>query len=419
MPGSFFAGRAARGEVALPGGKSHAIRAALLAAQAKGESTILGAPAADDVERALGWIAAAGVRAAREGDSIRIVGIGGAPRFDATFDAGASAAVLRMGLFWLASGRGEARVVADSQLSGRPHGEGLRWLRSLGPRLDGDRLPLRMSASGLAGGRIEAPVGDTSQFISGCLLAAPSFAADLSLGLSGAIPSIDYLDATLAALGDFGVAAKWSDAQRGRLEIRTGAPRAASVRARPDASHTLLFACVPAILGGAVRLRGSAAPRERGLAALAAAGVAVRATDGGFEISGRPTAPIDLDAEADPDLVPPLAIAALFGAAPSRFRGVARLRLKESDRLAALVSAAAALGGRAEVRGVGAEGGTDLWVYPARELRGARLETRGDHRLAMSFGLAALAVEGVSLDDESCVSKSMPDYWERLRSAVG
>jgi 3-phosphoshikimate 1-carboxyvinyltransferase len=173
-----------------------------------------------------------------------------------------------------------------------------------------------------------------------------------------------------------------------------------------------VFACVPAILGGSVRL-GPVAAADRGLEALARAGAKVAAEGDGLVVSGPAEGPIELDAEPDPDLVPPLAIAAIFARGTSRFRRVGRLRAKESDRVSGLLDAIAAL------RGEGRLEGDDLIVEGGRKLAGAALSTRHDHRLAMSLSIAGLALRGVSIDDASCVAKSMGDFFPRLEAAVG
>ncbi len=117
--------------------------------------------------------------------------------------------------------------------------------------------------------------------------------------------------------------------------------------------------------------------------------------------------PFDLDLHATPDLVPTLAVLALFADGPSVIRNAAHLRLKESDRLAALASELGRLGARVEERADG------LRIEPGR-LRGARIETWRDHRIAMAFAIAGLRVPGVTIADPGCVAKSFPGFWPAL-----
>jgi 3-phosphoshikimate 1-carboxyvinyltransferase len=110
-----------------------------------------------------------------------------------------------------------------------------------------------------------------------------------------------------------------------------------------------------------------------------------------------------------PDVAPTLAIVGLFANGPTRIRGVSHLRIKESDRIAALVTEINRLGGDAAAEADG------LTVRP-RPLSGARIETYGDHRMAMAFAIAGLRVPGVLIADPGCVSKSFPSYWDVLES---
>jgi 3-phosphoshikimate 1-carboxyvinyltransferase len=440
----------ARGTVALPGGKSGAIRALLLAAQAKGESRIVGFSPSGDVASAVAWLRAGNVKITEGAGEIRVAGLGGAPRIGGAFDARDAGAVLRMGLVWCSAGTGNAQISGSARLAQRPIAEGLALLRALGVTITGDRLPLELRARGIRGGFLEARAEETSQFISGMLLCAPCFEQGLKLSLSASGPSGDYVKQTLAVMTQFGIA--WREAaaepqpagallaagmpqfpggaigasqQKTTVEVRPGVFDAAEVRVRPDPSHTLLFASAAAILGGETQLIGDASPEDRGLAALAAAGAAVAKAGGGIRVAGKLSSPFDFDADPDPDLAIPIAIAAVFAPGQTWIRNVSRLRGKESDRLAALCEAIAALGGKAETveRPTGSLGpvatATDLRIDPPATPRAAKLRTLGDHRLAMAYGLAALALPGTELDDESCVSKSMPDYWQRLRRAIG
>ena len=108
-----------------------------------------------------------------------------------------------------------------------------------------------------------------------------------------------------------------------------------------------------------------------------------------------------------PDAVPTLAIVAMFADSPTVIRNVANLRIKETDRLAALETELRKLGG------VATTGPDWLRVEPA-PLRGAAIDTYDDHRIAMAFALAGLRVPGVEIRDPGCVSKTWPNYFEAL-----
>jgi len=119
-----------------------------------------------------------------------------------------------------------------------------------------------------------------------------------------------------------------------------------------------------------------------------------------------------VNGNAWPDAVLALAVAALFAEGPTTIRGIAHLRLKESDRLAALET---------ELRRLGAEaraGADHLHIAPPpiSQLRGAALHTYDDHRMAMSLALAGLRIPGVRIQNPGCVAKTWPGFFEALES---
>jgi len=120
---------------------------------------------------------------------------------------------------------------------------------------------------------------------------------------------------------------------------------------------------------------------------------------------GAPLTGIEADCRGMPDIVPTLAVVALFARGPTRITGVPHLKVKESDRIAAVACEINRLGGDATPLPDG------LSIEP-RPLHGARIETYSDHRMAMAFAVAGLRVPGVSIADPGCVSKSFPDFWE-------
>jgi 3-phosphoshikimate 1-carboxyvinyltransferase len=120
-----------------------------------------------------------------------------------------------------------------------------------------------------------------------------------------------------------------------------------------------------------------------------------------------PLRPIDADLSASPDGSLAVAVAALFADGPSRLRGLGSLRFKESDRLSAVAQEITRLGAGARVEG------TDLLITPA-EMAPARIETYGDHRVAMAFALVGLSLPGIEVADPGVVAKTWPGYWDML-----
>jgi 3-phosphoshikimate 1-carboxyvinyltransferase len=118
----------------------------------------------------------------------------------------------------------------------------------------------------------------------------------------------------------------------------------------------------------------------------------------------RPLQGIDVDMNGMPDMVPTLAVTALFAEGESRIRNVAHLRYKESDRLHAVAAELQKTGANVTLHADG------IAIRPG-DLHGAQLDTHDDHRLAMSFALIGLAIPGISVENPQCVRKSFPGFW--------
>ena len=172
------------------------------------------------------------------------------------------------------------------------------------------------------------------------------------------------------------------------------------------------------VAGGSVVLRGlrwpSADADAGALAVLERMGLVIHAS--ATEVSARGTRaglrPVSVRAADFPDAVPPLAALAALAVGESRFSGIGHLRLKESDRIAALATLLTAAGAQA----VGGSGRVGRLRTPSAGLAPARLPTAGDHRIAMAAGLLALARPNVLIENPSCVSKSYPGFFRDLNA---
>ena len=167
-----------------------------------------------------------------------------------------------------------------------------------------------------------------------------------------------------------------------------------------------------AITAGSIGVEGipatSTQPDLALVKVLESMGCTVRRMTHRLDLMGPPSLqPVDVDMNEAPDAVLALAVACLFAEGKSRIRNVGNLRLKESDRLAALKMEIRRLGGFAEVEG------DDLLVGPG-ELRGAVVQTYDDHRMAMSMALIGLRVPGVVIEQPDVVAKTWPGYFDML-----
>lgn len=366
----------------------------------------------------------------------------------------------------------------DPRMRERPMGPLLGALRSWGVEAEsaaGRGCPPIRVRGGTLGGGLASIRGDvSSQYISALLMIAPLTKGPSALEVVPPVVSGPYIDLTLDLMAVFGTprphieershppipdsgrpaSAEAGDPYpsagrtaagdgKGRSRERTetsgrafrfrggGSYTSAQYSVPPDASSASYFFAAPAVAGGRVTVRGLKAGDPQGDMALlgyleemgcaieveigAASETGSPRTEDGITVQGPPQGrdgqrrlrPFDLDLAATPDLVPTLAVLALFADGPSEIRNVAHLRFKESDRLHALATELRRLGAGVRDRPDG------LRIEPG-PLHGARIETYRDHRMAMAFAIAGLAVPGVSIADPGCVGKSFPGFWSTL-----
>jgi 3-phosphoshikimate 1-carboxyvinyltransferase len=254
----------------------------------------------------------------------------------------------------------------------------------------------------------------SSQLLTGLLIALPLAGQDSLLEVE-ALASRGYVDLTLATMRAFGVEAE-RDEDFCRFVIPGGqAYRATEFQVEGDWSGAafLLVAGAIAARGGALVVEGldamSLQPDRAILAALRAAGARVEVTESGIAVGGGSLEGFRFDATDCPDLFPPLVALATACSGETSLRGARRLRGKESDRAAALREEFGALGARVEVEG------DDMVVQGSGRLAGGRVDSRGDHRIAMAAAIAALSAEGpIEIVGGECVSKSWPSFFEDL-----
>jgi 3-phosphoshikimate 1-carboxyvinyltransferase len=212
-----------------------------------------------------------------------------------------------------------------------------------------------------------------------------------------AIGARGYIDLTCAAMRRFGALVEQRDGAT--WIVQPGGYQAADLHIEPDASAATYLWAAEALTGGAINIGAEPGDFTQPDALAHAL------------IRRFPQMPGQIDGSQMQDAVPTLAVLAAFNATPVRFIGIANLRVKECDRVAALASELSRLS-----PGLAVEQGDDLLVtpVPAERFHPARIETYSDHRIAMSMALAGLRVPGVTILDPGCVGKTYPAYWRDL-----
>jgi 3-phosphoshikimate 1-carboxyvinyltransferase len=399
--------------VRVPGSKSITNRALLLAALASGSSTLRGALAADDTLAFAAGLRSLGFGVDRDAaGGWRVQGAAGRiPAAEADVYCAEAGTAARFLLAACAAGEGRYRLDAAPQLRRRPLAQLLAALRAQGARTeppDAERLPLTLEARGLTGGSLRLPGDTSSQFVSALLMAAPLGRASLELAVDGLV-SRPYVDMTLAMMAQFGVEAERREHERFRVAPAVYGSRDYAVE--PDASTASYFFAAAAVTGGRVKVldlrrEGGLQGDLRFLDVLEAMGCSVRDEPDGVAVAGPSTpAGVTVDMSDISDTFMTLAAVAPFASSPVTVMGIATVRHKESDRIAAMEHNLRRLGVKT------ASGPDYLRVYPGTP-NGGRIDPHGDHRIAMSFAVLGLRARGVVVEDPGCVSKTCPAFFE-------
>lgn len=408
--------------VKVPGSKSLTQRALIAAALAEGESRLIGPLASEDTHFTMEALRAMGVACDdRDPDCWLVQGAGGRiVEPDGDVFLGNNGTATRFLTSVAALGHGRFHITGSERMAQRPILPLMQalggWQADIVSDAGNGCPPLTLHSKGLAGGRTVLPEGKSSQYLSSLLLVAPYAAAIAELEVRGEILSKPYVEMTLAVMADFGIRVEAAPSLN-FFRIPQGRYRGGTYRIEGDASGASYFWAAAAVTGGRVTVANVPVPSLQGdaklLPYLARMGCRIEQTGAGITVIGpQQLEGITVDMGDMPDVAPTLAVTAAFAEGATVINNIAHLRIKECDRVSAVVT---------ELRKLGAE----VEEEPARmiihgkaggaNLHGARIETYNDHRMAMCFAVAGLRIPGVEIDGEDCVVKSFPNFWECFR----
>ena len=404
-----------RGTLTPPPSKSAAHRL-LIAAALAGEGRVRGLSLSADMEATLRAVRGLGVSVRLDGDAACFAP---APPSSSPsplpVDCGESGSTLRF-LIPLYAARGIPAVfTGHGRLPERPLGVYADCLPPHGVTLSAATgLPLTVTGR-LTGGDFALPGDVSSQFITGLLFALPLCREDSRIRLTTPLESAGYVDMTLQVLRQAGI--RVEPLEDGWFIPGSQTYRPLDTAVESDWSQAA-FLLAAGALGGEVTLTGlnpaSAQGDREALSLFRRFGAAVEEAPGRIVCRKAPLHGIDIDAAQIPDLVPVLAVTAALADGVTHITGAARLRLKESDRLAAVADGIRRLGGRVE------EGPDSLTITGVSRLAGGRAEGYNDHRIVMALSMAALGCEApVTVTDAQSVAKSWPAFFEDYRAIGG
>jgi 3-phosphoshikimate 1-carboxyvinyltransferase len=411
--------------MALPGSKSITNRALLLAALARGTTTLTGVLEADDTARMLDALRLLGVTLSHDAAArtARIEGCDGRfPVAQADLFLGNAGTALRPLTAALAMLGGDYALRGVPRMHERPVGDLVTALRALGCsvayREREGYPPLSIGGGGgRAGGRGDVRGDVSSQFLSALLMALPlargAAAHATSVHVVAPLVSRPYVAITTNLMRRFGVGVETPDAQRFVVPAGAAYLSPGTLAVEGDASSASYFLAAGVLGGGPVRVTGVGEHSIQGDVAfarvLAGQGARVRFGPDWIEAArGERLRGGEIDCTEIPDAAMTLAVLALFGAAPMRLTGIGSWRVKETDRIEAMASELARLGAIVKA------GDDWLEVAPPGHWRSAALDTNDDHRMAMCAALAAFGGVPVTINDPGCVAKTFPDFFARF-----
>jgi 3-phosphoshikimate 1-carboxyvinyltransferase len=408
-----------------PGSKSLTNRALVLAAMGEGDCALSNCLFADDTAVMLDGLKHLGFKLDVDEAAKRIIvhGRGGRIEADsADLFCGLSGTTIRFLAALCALGKGRYLLDGVPRMRQRPIGQLVEMLRNLGVRISYQQAegypPIEVSAHGLAGGLARFGDAQSSQFLSAVLQVCPYARNEVRIDLEGRQTSWPYVAMTMQLMDHFRVTPELiRDPKSGepkQIIVPQGRYAAKEYAVEPDASNASYFLAAAAIHPGAkITVEGLGKRSLQGDVGFAdvlhrmGAGL-IFGPDFITVIGAERIDGIDIDLSHMPDMAQTLAVVALFAEGPTTIRGLHTLRLKETDRLAALANELSKFDAKIEIED------DVLTIEPPTRLRHATVDTYDDHRMAMSFAVAGTKLPHVTIRDSECVNKTYPEFWNDL-----
>jgi 3-phosphoshikimate 1-carboxyvinyltransferase len=351
-------------------------------------------------------------------------------------DIKAAGTAMRFITALLSVGEGEHVITGTERMRHRPISVLVDALRQLGADIEyaGEEgfPPLRIRGKKLSGGKLEVPGNVSSQYISALLMIGPAMKEGLTLRLTGEIISRPYIDLTVCLMREFGADAEWSDPSTIKVKPVKYSPEPFYIE--NDWSAASYWYEIVALLNkkshdaadNQVIMSGLKDSSRQGDSAVryifSMLGVkttfaeknALKPTDVTLSAHHRALPRFDFDLVGQPDLAQTVVVTTVLMGIPFRFGGLQTLRIKETDRIAALKTEMRKLGYVLDdsVEGELSWDGTRCEAMPEPVI-----DTYDDHRMAMAFAPAAIMFPGMRMNNPEVVTKSYPEFWDELRKA--
>ncbi|MBU1340769.1 MAG: 3-phosphoshikimate 1-carboxyvinyltransferase [Proteobacteria bacterium] len=400
--------------VVIPGSKSISHRMMICASLSSGTSTIQNLLQSDDIKLTIKALKQMGAKIDQAKETFyTVTGFGGNPQpCNKDIYLGNSGTSMRLLTGIAALGKTEYTLTGDQRMCERPMIELLDALTLLGIHARSDNTkgtpPVYIRGDSRDGGPVKIDCSKSSQYLSSLLMMGAVLKNGLDISLESVPVSSPYIDLTIDIMKKFKIAVYQIDTTHYTVPgLQSYVP--GNFFVEPDLSNAGYFWAIGAITGNMVCVKNISENSLQGdlkqIRILEQMGCILKTEDNMIGVCGSNLKGIDVDMSDTPDAVPAISVVASFAKGKTRITNIKHLREKECDRIDAVSSQLMKMG-------ITVEAGEDYLYITGGRPRGARIETFNDHRIAMAFSMPGLIIPGMEIENESCVEKSFPNYWD-------
>ena len=405
-----------KAEAIVPGSKSYTNRSLLLAALTNKSVKIINPLVSDDTKVLIDCLKILGIKVLNGNKSITVEGnISSIKNRSYNLDANLSGTTIRFILALSTIIPGIKTLYGKEGLNKRPIGDLVDGLRQLGAKIEYlDRKgfpPIKVSSSKLNPGSVRIKASISSQYVSALLMVTPII-GDVTIEVIGDQVSKPYIDMTIDTMKQFGVRVSNKNYKKYRIEKNQKYDTNKYV-VEGDYSSAGYFFAIAALTKSTITVKNlspvSVQADKKFLGILEKMGNKIIYGKNQITVSGLGVKPVNVDMEGCPDQVQTLAVLAAFANGVTKISGTQSLKVKETDRILAT---------KLELKKMGisvTSTKTTLTIYGGNP-KPASIETYGDHRMAMAFAVAGAKIEGMKIINPEVVSKTFPDFWDKLNS---
>ena len=400
--------------VVIPGSKSISHRMIICASLCHGTSNIENLLQSDDILLTMDALKHMGAKIDKIKDNhFRVSGFGTRPQTcSKDIYLGNSGTSMRLLAGIAALGNTEYTLTGDRRLRERPMKELLDALTMLGIYAKSDNKkgtpPVHIKGNNRDGGSVIIDCSKSSQYLSSLLMMGALMKGGLDISLKGLPVSYPYIDLTIDIMKKFNIEADQIDTTHysvpGHQSYIAG-----DFFVEPDLSNAGYFWAIGAVTGEMIFVENISAYSLQGdlkqVRILEQMGCSIKIEDNRIGVCGSSLSGVDVDMSDTPDAVPAIAVVASFAKGKTIIRNIKHLREKECDRIDAVSSQLMKMG-------IKVNQGEDYLEITGGNPKGARIETFNDHRIAMAFSISGLMVHGMEIENETCVEKSFPNFWQ-------